>query len=62
VGLEGVPLFSDNPLIKLPQAATGQWLTDDTFELRLDLVGGINFYRITLKFGVQGRSVQVALS
>ncbi len=61
-GLDGVERFSTNPLVKLPQAAKGQWLNDNTFLLNLDLVGGINFYRIKLTFSDEGTKVNVALS
>jgi len=60
IGLDAVERFSTNPLVGLPQAAKGAWLDDKSFLLELDLVGGVNFYRIRLTFS-QGK-VNVAVS
>ncbi len=62
IGLDAVPRFSLNPIVNLPQAATGQWLNDTTFRLDLDLVGGINFYRLELNFSGAGRKVIVSVN
>jgi CubicO group peptidase (beta-lactamase class C family) len=61
-GLDGVPRFSANPLINLPQAAKGEWLDRHTLLLNLDLVGGINFYRMKLIFAEDGNKVTIDLS
>ena len=61
VGLDGVERFTTTPLIGLPQAAKGEWQNSTTFLLDLDLVGGINHYRITLTFADEGKKVNVAL-
>jgi len=60
IGLDAMERFSTNPLVGLPQAAKGAWLDDKSFLLELDLVGGVNFYRIRLTFS-QGK-VNVAVS
>lgn len=62
LGLDGVERFSTNTLIDLPQAAKGEWLNDHTFLLNLDLVGGINFYRLRLTFSEDGDKVILDLS
>jgi hypothetical protein len=61
IGLDAVERFSTNPLVGLPQAAKGAWLDDKSFLLELDLVGGVNFYRIRLTFSSPGK-VHVAVS
>jgi hypothetical protein len=61
IGLDAVERFSTNPLVGLPQAAKGAWLDDKSFLLELDLVGGVNFYRIKLTFSSPGK-VNVAVS
>jgi len=58
-GMDGVERFSTNRLVNLPQAAKGEWLSDDTFLLRIDLVGGINFYQVKLMFSETGKKVTV---
>jgi len=50
LGLDGVERFSRNPLVRLPQAATGKWLDEDTFLFKLDLVGAINCYFFKIHF------------
>jgi CubicO group peptidase (beta-lactamase class C family) len=50
IGLDGIERFSMNPIVNLRQAAKGEWLDAHTFSLELDLVGGINSYRIQLGF------------
>ena len=50
VGMDNVPRLSTNPITKLRQAATGEWLNTNTFVLHLDLVGGINRYRFQFSF------------
>jgi len=62
LGLDGVERFSNNPLVGLPQAGTGQWLSESTFLLKLDLVGAINCYYIKLNFLKNGKAVNVDLS
>jgi CubicO group peptidase (beta-lactamase class C family) len=62
LGLDGVERFSTNELVNLPQAAKGRWLRDDTFLLELNLVGGINFYRLKLSFAENGETIAVALN
>jgi hypothetical protein len=62
VGLDAVERFSLNPLVNLPQAAKGQWTSNDTFLLQLDLVGGINYYRLKLTFSSDGKAFKAELS
>jgi hypothetical protein len=62
LGLDGVERFSNNPLVRLPQAGTGQWLSQSTFLLKLDLVGAINCYYIKFNFQNNGKAVKVDLS
>ena len=62
MGLDGVERFCTNPLVNLPQAARGEWLDENSFLIRLDLVGGINFYRIALTFEEAGKNLTVRLS
>jgi hypothetical protein len=61
VGLDGVDRFSPDTLVNLPTACKGQWIGDDTFRPRINLVGGKNFRRrrrtrLSWEFGV-GRSM-----
>ena len=60
IGLDAVERFSPNPLTDLSQAAKGQWVDEKTFLLEIDLVGGVNFYRMELTFS--GKDVSLALS
>jgi CubicO group peptidase (beta-lactamase class C family) len=60
VGLDGVERFATNPLVKLPQGAKGEWSNNRTFLLNIDLVGGINFYRFTLTFSEDGKSLEAS--
>ena len=62
IGLDSVERFSPNPLVNLPQAAKGEWVGENTFVLRLDLVGAINFYRLKLTFPDDGKKVVVELN
>jgi hypothetical protein len=62
LGLDGIERFSTNSLINLPQAAKGEWLNEHTFLLNLDLVGGINFYRLRLTFSEGANKVTLDLS
>jgi CubicO group peptidase (beta-lactamase class C family) len=61
VGLDGAERFSTNAINGLPQCARGQWTSGDTFGLELDLVGGINFYTLNLKFADTGRSLRARI-
>ena len=62
LGLDGVERFSTNPLVSLPQAAKGQWIGNETFQLDLNLVGAINSYRLELTFAKDGRTVKAVLN
>jgi CubicO group peptidase (beta-lactamase class C family) len=62
LGLDGVERFSTNSLINLPQAAKGEWLNEQTFLLQVDLVGGVNHYRLRLSFSEDSNGVTVDLS
>jgi len=62
LGLDGVERFAINPLLDLRQAAKGEWLDENIFLLSLDLVGGVNFYRVKVTFSEEGKKVKVALS
>ncbi|MDB6029495.1 MAG: 6-aminohexanoate-dimer hydrolase [Verrucomicrobiales bacterium] len=61
IGLDDVERFSANTFIGLPFAAKGKWLSDDTFFLQINRVGGINCYDFTLKFLPDARAVTVSL-
>jgi len=61
IGLDGVERFAPDTLVNLPTACTGQWLADDTFVLRINLVGGINCYELKLTFPAQAGKVDVHL-
>jgi len=61
VGLDGVERFSVSHLLNLPAGAKGHWISDDTFLLELNLVGGINCYEIKLTFSGESREVGVQL-
>jgi hypothetical protein len=61
VGLDGVERFSTDTLIDLPFAARGRWLTEDTFLLQLDRVGGISYYNFTLTFAPSGNALSISL-
>jgi hypothetical protein len=62
LGLDAVERFATNSLVGLPQAAKGQWHDDNTFLLTIDLVGAINFYRFTLTFFGDGKSLKASLT
>jgi CubicO group peptidase (beta-lactamase class C family) len=62
VGLDAVERFSTNPLVNLPQAAEGEWLNDTTFHLHLDLAGAINYYRFSLTFSQDGKSLKTSMT
>ncbi|MBI2928601.1 MAG: serine hydrolase [Verrucomicrobia bacterium] len=62
IGLDAVERFSTNPLVGLPQAAKGHWLNSSTFLMTVDLVGAINFYRLTLTFSDTGKSLKASLT
>jgi len=62
IGLDAVERFSTNSLTGLPQAAKGQWLNSETFFLRLDLVGAINYYEFQLTFSQDGKSLKASLT
>jgi hypothetical protein len=62
VGLDAVERFSTNPLVGLPQAAKGHWLSRETFLLDLNLVGAINHYEFKLTFSEDGKSLKAALT
>jgi hypothetical protein len=62
IGLDGVDRFSPNTIVDLPTACTGEWLDEATFDLRINLVGGINYYEMKLNFADQDGKVGVRLS
>ncbi|HEU0039903.1 MAG TPA: serine hydrolase [Verrucomicrobiae bacterium] len=62
VGLDGVERISTNTLVNLPVAGKGEWMSDDTFLLQLDLIGGINCYRFKLTFDDPVNKMSVTLS
>lgn len=61
VGLDGVPRFAVNAIVGLPVATTGTWRDERTFDLQIDLVGGINCYELQLRFGEGGGEVDVKI-
>lgn len=62
LGLDGVERFATNVIVNLPQAAKGEWIAEDTFVTSLDLVGGINYYKLKFTFSQNGKEVTVASS
>ncbi|GAB3428567.1 hypothetical protein GCM10027516_34900 [Niabella aquatica] len=58
-GLDGVPRFSMNPLVRLEQACTAQWLDNDSLEIQIDMVGAINNYTLKCKFGESAGSLVI---
>ena len=62
IGLDGVERFSNTTLVNLPAAAKGEWLSADTFLLQLNLVGGINLYKLKLTYSKPLKKVDVGLS
>src|SRR5262249_48264611 len=62
VGLDGVDRFSPDTLVNLPTACRGEWMNDHTFVLRINLVGGINFYELKFDFAAESTRVNVHLS
>jgi hypothetical protein len=61
IGFDGVERFSTNTLVDLPFAMKGRWLTEETFLLQLNRVGGISRYDFTLKFAATGNAVSISL-
>jgi CubicO group peptidase (beta-lactamase class C family) len=62
LGLDGVERFSPSTLVDLPAASTGEWVGNETFLLKINLVGGINFYTVKLAFSGQSKQVAIGLS
>ena len=61
VGLDGVERFSTDTFISLPFATKGRWLSEDSFLLQSDRVGGINRYDLTFKFPPDGATVSISI-
>jgi CubicO group peptidase (beta-lactamase class C family) len=62
IGLDSVPRFSMNPIVRLKQAGTGHWDDDRTFSMNLDLAGAINNYDFIFRFSEDLKSVEVQVS
>ena len=62
VGLDGGERFSRATLVNWPVACKGQWIKENKFLLRIDLVAGINCYDLTLNFSDNATLVSVDLS
>jgi len=62
VGLDGGERFSRATLVNWPVACKGQWINENKFLLRIDLVTGINCYDLTLNFSDNATRVSVDLS
>jgi CubicO group peptidase (beta-lactamase class C family) len=62
VGLDGVERFSMASFINLPPACKGQWIDENRFLLRMDLVSGINCYDLKLNFSEDATRVSVDLN
>jgi CubicO group peptidase (beta-lactamase class C family) len=60
IGLNGVPRLSSGGPSGLPVAVTGDWERENTFFIEYNEVGGINTYRLRLRF--TGDDVDVTLS
>lgn len=60
IGMGGVARVSPGGSSGLPVAVSGAWKSDDSFSLEYDEVGGINAYRMRLRF--TGDDVDVSLS
>lgn len=50
IGLNGVPSLSSSGPSGLPVAVTGAWERENTFFIEYNEVGGINTYRLRLRF------------
>lgn len=61
IGLDGVDRFSPNTIVDLPTACRGEWIGETTFVLRINLVGGINYYEVRLNFAGQQGKVDIRL-
>ena len=62
IGLDGKYRFTNNPIVKLPQACKGEWINDTTFSVKLDLVGAINVYNIDCTFVENGKKINIIIS
>lgn len=58
-GLDGVPRFSMNPLVRLEQACTAKWTGDRELEIQIDLVGAINNYILKCGFDADAGTVVI---
>ena len=58
VGLDDLPRVSAGQY-GIPAVAHGGWISEDTFQLTLDEVGNINYWKISFKFA--GDGVQVSM-
>jgi hypothetical protein len=58
VGMNGVPVITDNGIMGLPVALKGFWEDAQTFVLEYDEVANTNGYRLRLSFSEGGVSVQ----
>lgn len=56
-GLDGVPRFSMNPLVRLEQACTANWIDNTLLEIQIDMVGAINNYTLKCRFDAGAGSV-----
>jgi hypothetical protein len=61
-GPDGVERFSRATLVNWPVACKGQWIDENKFLLRIDLVSGINCYDLTLNISDNATRVSVDLS
>lgn len=58
-GLDGVPRFSMNPLVRLEQACTANWINDKSLEIQIDMVGAINNYSLKCAFDADASNVTI---
>jgi hypothetical protein len=62
IGLDGIDRFSRATLVNWPVACKGQWIDENRFVLRIDLVARINCYDLKFKFSEDAKQVSVDLS
>ena len=62
VGMDGVPLFSENGTTGIPIGVLGEWTAPSIFAMAMDEVGGPNYRRIRGDFADGPESVELEFS
>ena len=62
IGLDGVERLSRASFVNWPVECKGQWIDENSFHLRIDLVAGINCYDLKFNFSNDARQVSVDLN